>query len=296
MQNNGGPTFTHALLSGSTAIEGGHSSGSNTDQRGLARPVDSPAIANASGGDGSDIGAYEVQADQLPGCNTINRVVNNNNDSGTDSLRAVMANVCAGSTIIFAPNVRGSINLTSGELSINKSLDINGPGANLLSVQRSTAGGIPDFRIFDLTVAGRRVSISGLTIANGKLSGFDSGGGIQISSDSTVNVTNCTIAGNTALSGGGVVMYSNSTVNITNSTISGNSASAGGGILTNNSGAGIINITNSTIAGNSTTSGGGGGGIRIGSGTVNIASSTISGNSADSGGGIYINRGGAGYP
>ena len=102
LQNNGGPTFTHALLSGSPAIEGGNSSGSNTDQRGLARPVDSPAIDNATGGDGSDIGAYEVQADILPGCNNINRVVNNNNDSGTDSLRAVIANVCAGSTITFA--------------------------------------------------------------------------------------------------------------------------------------------------------------------------------------------------
>jgi len=142
LQNNGGPTFTHALLSGSTAIEGGNSSGSNTDQRGLARPVDSPVINNATGGDGSDIGAYEVQADQLPGCNTINRIVNNNNDSGTDSLRAVIANVCAGSTITFAPNVTGAINLTSGELLLNKTLTINGPGANLLRVQRSAAAGI----------------------------------------------------------------------------------------------------------------------------------------------------------
>jgi hypothetical protein len=31
-----------------------------TDQRGLPRPIDSPDIANAEGGDGSDIGAYEA--------------------------------------------------------------------------------------------------------------------------------------------------------------------------------------------------------------------------------------------
>jgi hypothetical protein len=61
LQDNGGPTFTQALLSGSTAIDGGHSSGSNTDQRGLPRPVDNPGIPNAIGGDGSDIGAFEVQ-------------------------------------------------------------------------------------------------------------------------------------------------------------------------------------------------------------------------------------------
>jgi hypothetical protein len=119
LQDNGGPTFTHALLSGSSAIDAGNSSGSGIDQRGFARPVDDPGIANASGGDGSDIGAYEVQADQLPGCISINHIVNNNNDSGTDSLRGVIANVCVGSTIAFAPNVTGAINLTSGELALN---------------------------------------------------------------------------------------------------------------------------------------------------------------------------------
>ena len=61
LQDNGGPTFTQALLSGSTAIDGGHSSGSNTDQRGFTRPIDDPSIPNATGGDGSDIGAFEVQ-------------------------------------------------------------------------------------------------------------------------------------------------------------------------------------------------------------------------------------------
>ena len=141
LQNNGGPTETHALLSGSPAVERGHSSGFNTDQRGLARPVDSPTVANDSGGDGSDIGAYEVQADILPGCSNVDRVVRNAGDSGTGSLRGVLAAVCAGSTITFADNVRGAITLTSGHLLINKSLSINGPGANLLSVQRSTADG-----------------------------------------------------------------------------------------------------------------------------------------------------------
>ena len=42
LQDNGGPTFTQALLSGSTAIDGGQSGGSNTDQRGFIRRVDFP--------------------------------------------------------------------------------------------------------------------------------------------------------------------------------------------------------------------------------------------------------------
>ena len=41
----------------------------------------------------------------------------------------------------------GAINLTSAELLINKNLTISGPGANLLTVQRSSTGGTPDFRI-----------------------------------------------------------------------------------------------------------------------------------------------------
>jgi hypothetical protein len=60
LQNNGGPTPTMALLIGSPAIDQGNSFGLTTDQRGFARPSDNGAIANASGGDGSDIGAYEV--------------------------------------------------------------------------------------------------------------------------------------------------------------------------------------------------------------------------------------------
>ncbi len=59
LKNNGGPTQTLALLSGSPAIDRGLSS-LPTDQRGFARRVNNPSIINAAGGDGSDIGAYEV--------------------------------------------------------------------------------------------------------------------------------------------------------------------------------------------------------------------------------------------
>jgi hypothetical protein len=60
LQNNGGATPTMALLSGSPAIDQGDSFGLTADQRGFARPSDNLSIANASGGDGSDIGAYEL--------------------------------------------------------------------------------------------------------------------------------------------------------------------------------------------------------------------------------------------
>jgi hypothetical protein len=68
LKDNGGPTLTHAPLEGSPAIDQGKDIGpigpaytaTGEDQRGSMRPVNDPAIPNAVGGDGSDIGAVEL--------------------------------------------------------------------------------------------------------------------------------------------------------------------------------------------------------------------------------------------
>jgi hypothetical protein len=62
LQMNGGPTPTHALLPGSPAIDQGKSFGFHTDQRGYHRPYNYTSIPNVPGGDGSDIGAFEMGA------------------------------------------------------------------------------------------------------------------------------------------------------------------------------------------------------------------------------------------
>ena len=64
LQMNGGPTPTLALLPGSPAIDQGKSFGMRIDQRGRNRPYNNPHIPNASGGNGCDIGAYEVQPER----------------------------------------------------------------------------------------------------------------------------------------------------------------------------------------------------------------------------------------
>ena len=64
---NGGLAPTHALAAGSAAVDRGSSFGYATDQRGLLRPSDFASISNAEGGDGSDIGAFELQLPPPPG-------------------------------------------------------------------------------------------------------------------------------------------------------------------------------------------------------------------------------------
>jgi hypothetical protein len=54
------------LLPGSPAIDGGNRTAilalsRNVDQRGFPRPADFGNVGNAAGGDGSDVGAFEVQ-------------------------------------------------------------------------------------------------------------------------------------------------------------------------------------------------------------------------------------------
>jgi len=59
LQMNDGPTSTHALSPDSPALDKGNSFGFPTDQRGHHRPHEY-FIGNAPGGDGSDIGAFEL--------------------------------------------------------------------------------------------------------------------------------------------------------------------------------------------------------------------------------------------
>ncbi len=224
------------------------------------------------------------------GC-IIDPVVTTNSDSGPGSLRQAVKDACDGSTITFSGSVASPINLTTAELLISKNLTIQGPGANLLTVQRSSAGGTPDFRIFNVNLASPGVvTFSGITIANGKISGSSNAGGILNNSTATVNLINSTLSNNSAGFGGGILNLSTGVVNVTNSTLNNNSASSTGGGVYNN-GTGTVNITNSTLSGNSA---GGGGGIFNLQGTVNVTNSTISNNQAPggsgAGGGIYNNN------
>jgi hypothetical protein len=221
--------------------------------------------------------------------------VNSAADSGgscpgpTCTLRQAIATAVSGDTISFATAIT-TIDLTSDELLIDKDLTISGPGADLLTVQRSDAPDTLEFHIFHVA-PDVFAAISGLAIRNGSTPSLTNGGAIY--NGGTLTITRCTISDNLATGGtlGGGAIYNNGgsqvRLTISNSTISGNSTlggQGGGGIM---SGGGTVIITKSTISGNSSGNTSGGGIYTLG--PLTITDSTVSGNSAGSGvgGGIY---------
>jgi hypothetical protein len=223
--------------------------------------------------------------------------VTNNLDSGTGSLRAEIAAARAGDAIIFAPSLDGqTIRLTSGELDINKSLTINGPGAAQLAV----SGGYTS-RVFEVDGSSTNVTLSGLTMTHGNGQGgtLPSDGGGILNNGSMLTLSGCTVSQNSAGFGlGGGIYNSNrtSTLTVSGCMLSGNSAYDGGGVY-NGVGA-TATIVNSTlgsagrVSGNIATGGdfeeGDGGGVYNFEGTVTLSGCTLSGNSAGlDGGAVY---------
>jgi hypothetical protein len=97
-------------------------------------------------------------------------------DSGSGSLRATIKAASSGDTIQFDSSLSGqTITLTSGELVISKSLDIEGLGPDKLAISGNNAS-----RVFDVSQNQTpvTVTIARLTIENGLDSGAATGGGI----------------------------------------------------------------------------------------------------------------------
>ncbi len=190
-------------------------------------------------------------------------------DDVPGSLREAIKNTNSGDTINFAPSLNGqtiTLNKTSGELLITKSLDIEGPAKGQLTI---SGGGVS--RVFEIG-SGAIVTLAHLTIANGQTSSTGTSGG--------------------ALGGGGILNDAGATLNLTRSSLVNNKAIAGadldvfGGGLLN---LGTANVVSSTFTGNQALKGGGGsffggsvgGGIdNFGGGTLTVTDSTFVRNQA----------------
>ena len=82
-------------------------------------------------------------------------VVLNNNDSGAGSLRQTIVAAGSGDTILFTNTVSGTIMLTSGGLAIAKNLTIQGPGANVLTVDANDSS-----RVFNVSAGTFNVTVA----------------------------------------------------------------------------------------------------------------------------------------
>ncbi len=302
LQNNGGPTFTCALLPGSPALDQGAAvaNGPSFDQRGFARVKDLSFMDNANGGDGSDIGSYELQS-LTRAVLTVNTTGDEAIPDGSLSLReallvstgalplssltpqeqAQIVGQPAGSEVIQLA-AGGTITLGSALPAVSNNISIQGPGAASLVVQGpGVVVGMTPFPLFSVSPY-MNVSLSGMTIANG----IDHG----ILSEGILTVDGCTIANNLGDSQGGGILNELGRLKVNNSTLTGNSAANGGGIFNaagGSLGLGIVAVNNSTLAANTANRGAG---IYSGTGdAVTMINSTISGNSAAiDGGGLYL--------
>ncbi len=294
---NGGPTPTHAILAGSPARDKGKdTTTTHTDQRGLSRPFDYGSIPNATGGDGSDIGAFEDN-DVLQTSSTL--VVNTAGDSDDQfcgvtecTLREAInrANFSHSATTItfnLPGNAPQTIDLSTiadttngGSAFLLGSMTIQGPGANLLTIRRAASD---NYRIFHVG-NGASVTISGLTISNGYLAS-NVGGGIW--NQGTLTLQSCAVNGNYANSAGGI--RTEGSLTLDRCTVSGNSAFSGAGISSQTNLSGLTTVVrNSTISGNSATNYGGG--LENVIGLTQISNSTITRNTAAAegyGSGVY---------
>jgi predicted outer membrane repeat protein len=271
LQDNGGPTLTHAPLLGSPVVN----AGSNAV---LAGATDQLGEARIQGGR-IDIGAVEFNQ-FLPSI-TVDTLVDEfdgNLSPGDISLREALVFTADGGTINFDASLTGgSIVLNLGELNVTHSVNLVGLGANNLTISANNVSRV--FNVDDGNSSTQlNVTLDGLTITGGNTTGL--GGGILNRENLTVR--NSHITNNLAQEGAGI-NNDGGVLTVINSTISRNSASTFSGGIDNDRG--TATIRNSTISGNIANFFGG---IATNQGRTTISNSTITNNTGTSpGNGLF---------
>lgn len=221
--------------------------------------------------------------------------VTNLNNSGSGSLRQIIDNAKPGSTITFAPWVRGTI-LLNDVLDLKKNVTITGPGASILSI----SFGDKTRSIFNNSFQvdpGAIVHIYGIAFENSK------GPDAVIVNDGNLTLDHCNISHNEMTENpqahvASMPIFNDGTLTLINSTISENraqGANALSGGIDNNGG--TISLFNSTISHNKAIGTNGksfAGGINS-SGEITLTNSSVlnnvsMGTQSSDGGGISISN------
>src|SRR5438105_4137833 len=217
-------------------------------------------------------------------------IVRNLADSGAGSLRQAIVDASSNDAVIFSTN--GTITLTTGELVLEKSLDIIGPGPKNVVISGNGTS-----RVFNIS-PGITTTVSGLTIRDGRTSngissssilsaGGSAGPGGGLYNRGTLTLNACMFISNATGDGGHGTNGSNG-VGDGGSGFPGSAGGpggSGGGIYNE----GILKMDRCFFLGNSTGNGGNGGngGWGISGNYGGSGGSGASGTSGGYGGAIY---------
>ena len=191
--------------------------------------------------------------------------VTNTDDAGAGSLRQAIIDAPAGATIVFDAGIAGgTIVLSTGQLTIDKALIIEGPVPGGMTISGGLADRVlwisenVDAVLRNVSIVNGRSTFGGGVINHGRLTldhsllanneGTESGGGIYVPPNlgAVLVLVNSTVSGNLSRrSGGGIASYGSFFSR--NSTIAENTGQGAGGILV---GDGVVSFRNSIIANN----------------------------------------------
>ena len=316
LADNGGLTFTHALLPDSPAIDAG-SNALALDENGNLLIADQRGEVRGSRLGTVDIGAFELESesnfearsvivttsedvvDRFDSKTSLREAIEFANDSnagesgnGDADGDGFIADTITFDASVFTGADANLIRLIEGELLITNSLTIDGATVGGIVITGDAAG--DDVTLLGSYVTDVSASFGGTAGASDDLLD-DNSRVLNFSGSGFFGSGNLTLAGLTITGGraetsfpvvgvgGGLRFRSINMLTLSQSVVSGNfSDGDGGGIYTY----GGVSLTNSTVSGN--TSGGDGGGIVSGRfGDVFLDGSTVSGNvSVNSAGGI----------
>src|SRR5262249_16203740 len=137
-----------------------------------------------------------------------------NRDKGAGSLRSAIRSAHPGDTIDFAADLSGQTITLKSQIRIDKPLDIEGLGADEL-----TLSGHNSHRIFDITSSASAVTINNLILENGhaKQGGaiFDDGSSLTLISDSFNKNRAVFMALGAGTNGGALFVLGESTTDMT---------------------------------------------------------------------------------
>ena len=227
------------------------------DQRGLVRMF-------------NDMGA----TDAVPNSSVVTTL----SDAEVPGYTTLRDAIGSGEVVTFAPGLQGTITLTQGEIAISGNVVINGPGANLITIDANYQSRI--FEIADIYPYSNSATITGLTLTHGVAVG---GNGGAIYDPGQLTLANDVIIGNSTAYDGGAIYTLYGSITSSNDAFIDNSAGQDGGAIRNFES--VVASTNDTFSGN--TAVGNGGAIWNNESKFTLNNDTLSNNVGNYGGGIF---------